>query len=200
MKRNHSYLHSLRSFLLSLCPLVPLSPCLLVFLSLCLSGCSRTVTEAEKRAAVDEFFARARSCWPSDGSDGEDAGNPRLAIESVVGDRTATRVRLVAYAPDEAVNFYLPIYRMSAGRWSINEKGRVYALDEQCREFRLNDSKPSSRSSLIFWGGGQIPKDGRIRLKPGQVFETTLAFPPFPDRTRVGALVYDGHVLPFALD
>jgi len=122
-----------------------------------------------------------------------------LAIESVVSDGNATRVRLVAYAPDEAVDFYLPIYLLSAGRWSINEKGRVYLLDEQCREFRLNESKPSSRSALIFWGGGQIPKGGRIRLKPGQAFVTTLAFPPFPDRTRVGALVYDGRVLPFAL-
>jgi hypothetical protein len=169
-------------------------------LSLCLAGCSRTVTEAEKSAAVDEFFARARSCWPPDGSDGEDAGNPKLAIESVVSDRNATSVRLVAYAPDEAVDFYLPIYRLSAGRWSINEKGRVYLLDEQCREFRLSESKPSSRSSSIFWGGGRIPEGGRIRLKPGQAFVTTLAFPPLPDRTRVGALVYDGRVLPFALD
>jgi hypothetical protein len=189
-------------------PSFPLSLFLSVFL---LAGCSRTVTEAEKKTAteaekkgaVDEFFAGARSCWPPDApdvNDGEGAGNPRLAIESVVSDENATLVRLVAYAPDEAVDFYVPIYRMSAGRWSVNEKGRVYLLDEQCREFRLNDSKPSSKSSLIFWGGGQIPKGGRIRLKPGQAFETTLAFPPFPDRTRVGALVYGGRVLPFALD
>jgi len=153
---------------------------------------------------VDEFFASARSCWPSYGSNSEDAGNPKLAIESIVSDRKATRVRLVAYAGDEApasgVDFYLPIYRMSAGRWSVNEKGRVYLLDEQCREFKLNDSKPSPTSSLIFWGGGQIPQGGRIRLKPGQAFEATLAFPPFPDRTRVGALVYGGRLLPLGLN
>src|SRR5262249_29648310 len=165
-----------------------------------LAGCSRAVTEAEKRAAVDEFFARARSCRPPDGADGEEAGNPKFAIESVVSDRNAARVRLVAYAPEQAGDLYLPIYLLSAGRWSINEKGRVYLLDEQCREFRLSDSKPSSKSSLIFWGGGQIPKGGRIRLKPGQAFETTLAFPSLPDRTRVGALVYGERVLPFALD
>jgi hypothetical protein len=123
-----------------------------------------------------------------------------LAVESVVSDKNATRVRLAAYARDEAVDFYLPVYRMSAGRWSINEKGRVSLLDEQCREFKLNDSKPSQSSSLIFWGGGRIPEGGRIRLKPGQVFELTLVFPPLPDRARVGALVYDGRVLPFALD
>ncbi|MBO0860594.1 MAG: hypothetical protein J2P21_19355 [Chloracidobacterium sp.] len=121
-----------------------------------------------------------------------------MAVESIVGSRTATSVRLVAYAPGEAVDFYLPIYRMSAGRWSINENGRAYLLDEQCREFKLNDNKPSSKSSLIFWGGGRIPEGGRIRLKPGQAFETTLVFPPLPERTRIGSLVYDGRLLPFA--
>jgi hypothetical protein len=171
---------------------VALSICLLI---LCLAGCSRPVTEAEKRAAVDEFFTRARSCWPSDG----ESAAP-LAVESVVSDKNATSVRLAAYARDEAVDFYLPVYRLSAGRWSINEKGRVYLLDEQCREFKLSDSKPSPKSSLIFWGGGRIPEGGRIRLKPGQVFELTLVFPSMLDRTRVGALVYDGRVLPFALD
>lgn len=179
----------------SLCRPVALFLCLSLAL---LAGCSRAVTEAEKRAAVDEFFARARSCWPSDEGAGEDAGNPRLAIESVASGENATLVRLVAYAPDEAVDFYLPIYRMSAGRWSVNEKGRVYLLDGQCVELRLKESKPSPKSSLIFWGGGRIPEGGRIRLKPGQAIETTLAFPPLPDRTRIGALVYGERVLPFA--
>ena len=175
----------------------PLSFCLSVFL---LASCSHTVTEAEKKAAVDEFFAGARSCRPPDASAGEEAGAPRLAVESIVSNGKATLVRLVAYAPDEEVDFYLPIYRRSAGRWLINEKGRVYLLDEECRELRLNESNPSPKSSLIFWGGGQIPEGGRIRLKPGQAFETTLDFPRFPDRTRVGALVYGGRVLPFALN
>jgi hypothetical protein len=170
---------------------VALSLCLLI----CLAGCTRPVTEPEKRAAVDEFFTRARSCWPSDG---ESAA--QLAVESVVSDKNATSVRLAAYARDEAVDFYLPVYRLSAGRWSINEKGRVYLLDEQCIEFKLSDSKPSPSSSSIFWGGGRIPEGGRIRLKPGQVFEMTLVFPSMLVRTRVGALVYDGRVLPFALD
>jgi hypothetical protein len=176
-----------------------LSGPLSLYLSLALlAGCSHTVTEAEKKAAVDEFFASARSCWPSD--DAEDGNIPRLAIESVMSGGNVTLVRVVAYAPDEAADFYVPIYRLSAGRWSVNEKGRVYLVDEQCRELRLNESKPSPKSSLIFWGGGQIPEGGRIRLKPGQAFETTLSFPPFPDRTRVGALVYGGRVLPFALN
>jgi len=153
----------------------------------------------EKRAAVDEFFARARSCWPSNEGKSDDARGLKLAVESVVSDANATNVRLVAFARDAAVDFYLPIYRLSAGRWLINEKGRAYLLNEQCREFKLNESKPSSSSSSIFWGGGQIPEGGRIRLNPGQLFEVTLVFPPLPDRTRVGALVYDGRVLPFTL-
>jgi hypothetical protein len=164
-------------------------------LSLCLAACSRPVTEAEKNAAVDEFFTRARSCWPKNSE-----GAAPLAIESVVSDTNETRVRLIASARDESVDFYLPIYRMSAGRWLINEKGRAYLLNEQCREFKLNDSKPSPGSSSIFWVGGRIPEGGRIRLNPGQAFDVTLVFPPLPDRTRVGALVYDGRVLPFTLN
>jgi hypothetical protein len=195
MNRNRGFPHSLLSFSLSPYLLVSLSPCLLVSLSLCLAGCSRPVTEAEKRAAVDEFFTQARSCWPKDG----ESAAP-LAIESVVSDKNATRVRLIAYARDEAVDFYLPVYRLSAGRWLINEKGRIYLLDEQCREFKLNDAKPSPGSLSDFLGGEKIPSDGRIRLKPGQAFEATLVFPPLPDRARVGALFYDGRALPFALD
>src|SRR5215510_9784686 len=184
MNRNRGFPHSLFSFSLSPCLLVPLSPCLLVSLSFLLAGCSRPVTEAEKRAAVDEFFTQARSCWPNDGE-----SSAPLAIESVVSDKNATRVRLIAYARDEAVDFYQPIYRLSAGRWSINEKERAYLLDEQCREIKLSDSKPSQSSSLIFWGGGPIPEGGRIRLTPGQAFELPLVFPSIPDRMRVGALV-----------
>ena len=197
MKRKHGFPHSLLSLLLSFGLPVPFSPYLLVplALSLCLPGCSRAITEAEKRAAVDEFFTQARSCWPND----VESAAP-LAVESVVSDKNATRVRLAAYARDEAVDFYLPVYRMSAGRWLINEKGRIYLLDEQCREFKLNDAKPSPGSLSDFLGGEKIPPDGRIRLKPGQAFEATLVFPPLPDRARVGALVYDGRVLPFAMD
>jgi hypothetical protein len=182
---------------LSRSPALPLSRSLALplALSLCLAACSRPFTEAEKKAAVDEFFTRARSCWPKNS---EEAAP--LAIESVVSDANETRVRLIAHARDEPVDFYLPIYRMSAGRWLINEKGRAYLINEECREFKLNDSKPSPGSSSTFWGGGRIPEGGRVRLNPGQAFDMTLVFPPLPDRTRVGALIYDGRVLPFTLN
>src|SRR5262249_23829118 len=124
---------------------VPLSLCLSISLSLCLSfsGCSRPRPdpEAEKRAAVDEFFARVGACRPSNEQNQENAGSLRLAVESVVNAAMATHVRLIAYAPDQAVDFYLPIYRTSAGQWLINEKGRAYLLDERCREIKLKDRK-----------------------------------------------------------
>lgn len=156
-------------------------------------GCARPNPEAVKRGAVAEFFARARSCWPPS----EDTGSLKLAIASVVNAGNEARVRLVAYALDEAVDFHLPVYRLSAGRWLINENGRAYLLDERCREFKLKDRKSSGDS---FGGGRKVPRDGIVRLNPGQAFEATLVFPPLPDQTKIGALVYEGHVLPFALN
>jgi hypothetical protein len=164
------------------------SLCLSLSLSLCLTGCSRRNPAAEKQAAVDEFFVKARSCVPV--SEPED--KLKLAIAQVTNQPDATRVRLVAYALDEAVDFYFPVYLMSAGRWLINEKGRAYLLNEQCREFKLKDRKSS-------FGGRKIPREGRIRLEPGQAFEVTLIFNRLPDQTRVGVLVYAGRVLPFTL-
>lgn len=99
---------------------------------------------------------------------------------SITNATNATHVRLVAYVLDEAVDFDLPVYRLSAGRWLINEKGRAYLLDEQCREFKLKDRKSYSSS----FGEQQIPLDGRIRLSPGQAFEATLVFHRLSDQTR----------------
>ncbi len=153
----------------------------------------------EKPVTVEEFFARARSCIPSDVRIDDNAVGLRLAVESVRKTGGTTQVRLVAYSIDRAIDFYLPIYRLSAGRWLINDKGRAYLLDEQCREHKLNDRKPSASYSSDPSGKPQIPHDGRIRLNPGQAFETTLVFPPLPDETRIGALVYEGNALPFIL-
>jgi hypothetical protein len=186
---------SRRSFSKPLFP--PLSLSLL--LSIFLSGCARPNPEAEKRAAVDEYFANARSCMPANATGAEPANSPRLAIESVTTTADATRVQLIAYALDEAVEFYAPIYRLSAGRWLINEKGRAYLLDDRCREWKLKDRKPPSglTSNSSTWRA--IPLEGRIRLNPGEAVATTLVFAPLPDQTRVGALIYEGRVLPFTM-
>ncbi len=175
-----------RSLRLCVSPALRLS----LSLSLCLSvSCGNP--EAERRAAVDQFFARARSCWPAS----EPEGKLKLAIASVTNADNETRVRMVAYAVDEAADLDLPVYRLSSGQWLINEKGRAYLLDEQCRELKLRGRNSSFDSS----GARKIPLDGRIRLNPGQAFEAVLVFPRLRDQMRMGALVYDGRVLPFTL-
>jgi len=165
--------------------------CFACFLLLFVAGCSRRNPAAEKQAAqaaIDEFFVKARSCVPAN----EPEDKLKLAIAQVTNQPDATHLRLVAYALDEAVDFDFPVYLMSAGRWLINEKGRAYLLNEQCREFKLKDRKSS-------FGERKIPREGRIRLDPGQAFEVTLIFNRLPDQTRVGVLVYAGRVLPFML-
>jgi hypothetical protein len=165
--------------------------CFTCFLLLLAPGCSHRNPAAEKQAAqaaIDEFFVKARSCVPA--SEPED--KLKLAIAQVTDQPNGTNVRLVAYALDEAVDFYFPVYLMSAGRWLINDKGRAYLLDEHCREFNLKDRKSS-------FGERKIPREGRIRLDPGQAFEVTLIFNRLSDQTRVGALIYAGRVLPFTL-
>jgi hypothetical protein len=173
----------------------------------CLTGCPRPNPGPERRSAVDEFFVRAQSCLPAN-EPGEAPGEgSHLAIESVTADADATQIRLIAYALGAPVDFYAPIYRLSAGRWLIHEKGRAYLLDDKCREWKLRDKKAQpggdagslSKSAAKNAAGQMGAQDGRVRLIPGQVFTTTLIFPPLPEQTQVGALVYDGRILPFTL-
>jgi hypothetical protein len=152
-------------------------------------GCSSRDIEAEKRLAVGQYFARAASCK----SDESPESDLHLAVVSVTNAPNATLVRLVGYARDAEVDFDLPVYRLSAGRWLIGEKGRTYLLDERCREYKLKDRKSDSSRGL------KLPLDGRLRLRPGWAFEATLVFNPLPDDTRIGSLVYDGRVLPFTI-
>ncbi len=154
---------------------------------LTISGCERRDPEAEKRAAVTDMVTKLRSCAPA----AQPEGNLKLAISSVTRNTNETSVRLVAYAIDESTDFDLPVYSMSRGRWLIDEKARAYLIDEQCREYKLNDRKSSSEKP--------IPQDGKIRLDPGQAFEATLSFPPLPEKTRMGILVYGGRTLAFSL-
>jgi hypothetical protein len=176
---------------------IALSLYLSISLSLFLAACAPPNPEAEKRAAIDEYFATAQACIPARAAGEEPVDSPRLAIESVTTTADATRVQLVAYAFDQAVEFYAPIYRLSAGRWLINEKGRAYLLDDRCREWKLKDRKPPSGAPSNSSTWRSIPLEGKIRLNPGEAVATTLVFAPLPEQTRIGALIYDGQVLPF---
>jgi hypothetical protein len=153
-----------------------------------MNGCAPRDRAAEMREARAAAQARLRACLPET----QPEGHLRLAVAEVRRQPEETSVRLVAYAIGEPADFDLPVYLMSRGRWLINEQGRAYLLDEQCREYKLKDRRPAA---------GQVAAtpSGRVPLKPGEVFEVTLSFPRLPDQTREGALVYGAWVFPFSL-
>jgi hypothetical protein len=161
--------------------------CSFFALSLLGSGCSHRDPEPERRAAVESTISKIRSCAPENRPDDK----LKLAIANVKIEPQHTSVRLVAYAFDQAIDFDLPVYIMSRGRWMINDVGRAYLLDEHCSEYRLRDRRSSS--------GQAVPLDGRIRLNPGQAFEAILNFQRLPDQTRMGVLVYGNNTLSFML-
>lgn len=114
-----------------------------------------------------------------------------LAIVAVEVQPGKTRVKLVAYAPSEAVDFHLPVYLMSRGRWTIDDRERAYLLDESCREYKLIDRKSTDNM--------KAPIDGKVQLKPQGAFETILEFPALQQDVSSGVLVYGGQVVPFTL-
>lgn len=158
-------------------------------LALCLASCKRRDQEAERRAALAATFNKLRSCAPHNEA-AQPAGRGQIAIASVTRAADETTVRLIAYALNEPLEFALPVYSLSRGRWLINEQGRAYLLDEQCREYKLKERKAVT--------GPKTPLDGRIKLQPGQVIEATLSFPRLPDEVQMGVLVYAGRSLPFS--
>jgi len=158
-----------------------------LILCLLLAGCGGGDPEAQRQAAVAATLAKLQSCAPNDEAEGDVA----LAITSITRQANETRVRLAAYAVEKPVPFDLPTYSLSRGRWLIHETGRAYLLDEQCREYKLKERKPSP--------GRDVPLDGRVNLGAGQVVETTLGFPPLPEDARMGVLIYGRRTLPFLL-
>ena len=112
-------------------------------------------------------------------------------LRSIDVHENKTTVRLVAYSKSEQLDFHLPVYLMSRGRWIINDQARAYLLDEKCREYRLNGRKSTEEMPA--------PRDGIVQLKPNSVFETILEFPPLDDDVKAGVLVYGLHVLPFSM-
>ncbi|MBI1766134.1 MAG: hypothetical protein HYR56_32420 [Acidobacteria bacterium] len=156
-------------------------------LALCLTACARKNPEAERQTAVQVTLARVQGCLKQTA--------PNAALPVAVAEITRlpqeTRVRLVAFASQEAVELNLPVYLLSRGRWLIDEKERVYLLDENCREYKLQDRKTMD--------GQPFPATGKVSLKAGEAFTFKLSFQALPAETRVGALVYGTTVLPFAL-
>ena len=144
------------------------------------AGCARRKSET---ATSDKL----NSCAPADVAD----DRLKLTISSVTNEPQATKVGIVVAALDQAIEFDLPVYWLSRGRWLIGNAGRAYLLDEECREHKLKD-----RKSVL---GEAIPPDGRIKLNPGQTFEAILVFPRLPDRTRAGRLVYGKRSLAFSI-
>lgn len=150
----------------------------LFLLFVLLTGCNRG-----EPAPTD----RLSTCLPKF----EVPGSLRIAISQFEHRSDETRVRIVAYAVAEPAQFALPVYYMSRGRWLIDEKERSYLLDAQCRQYNLHDRHDAT--------GTDAPPDGRMTLKPGTSFETTLDFPPLPASTTHGVLVYGPHVIPFSI-
>jgi hypothetical protein len=164
----------------------------LLVISMILTGCVRRDPEAEKRQAFNETFARLRSCVPPQKAPDQKAEDKlKIAIASVTNSPNETAVKIVAYAPEEDIDFDLPVYWMSRGRWLIKEKGRAYLLDERCREYNLKGRRSSTSERL--------PPDGRIRLTRGQSIEAILSFPSLPDQAQIGVLVYGERTIPFWL-
>jgi hypothetical protein len=162
-----------------------LTPLLVV--SMILTGCARRDPEAEKRQAFNEVLAKLRSCAP----DQKAEDKLKIAIAGVTVNRNETAVKIVAYALDEDIDFDLPVYWMSRGRWLINEQERAYLLDERCREYKLKDRRSTTSERL--------PPHGKIRVNRGQAFEAILSFTSLPDQTQIGVLVYGERTIPFLL-
>lgn len=157
-------------------------PFILVF-----SGCNKRDLDRERQAAVTETLTRVQSCLRQR----TETSEAELAIVEITRQPQEISVRLVAYAKDKPVDFYLPVYLMSRGRWLINERERAFLLDEYCREFRLRDRKSVN--------GKPLPLDGKVVLPPNAAFEFKLSFARLPDETKLGALIYGARVIPFTL-
>ena len=159
----------------------------LLLIGLFFISCRKADPEAQRRAALKLTADKLRSCLPQASADMQSG----LAIAAVARETEATTLRVIAYATAQPVEFHLPIYLMSRGRWTINESGRAYLLDENCREYRLKDTFPLN--------GKTLPRDGLLKLQAGESCELRLSFPRLPDEMQMGALVYGSRILPFSL-
>ncbi|NOT61126.1 MAG: hypothetical protein HOP19_12980 [Acidobacteria bacterium] len=155
---------------------------------LCLS-CKQPDPEIQRRAALKLTMDNLRRCLPP-AEVNQAAG---LSIAAIARERETetTTLRMVVYAPTQPAEFHLPIYLLSRGRWTINDTGRAYLLDEHCREHKLKGTAEVN--------GKTLPNDGIVKLKAGEAFEFRLNFPTFPETMQMGTLVYGSRVVPFSL-
>lgn len=163
--------------------LIQLIPLLII--GMVMAGCARRDPETEREQAFSQTLEKLQSCAP----ERNEEDKIKIAIAGITTDLDETAVRIVAYTLDEDIDFDLPVYWMSRGRWLISEQARAYLLDERCREYKLKDRRSSTKEAL--------PPDGRIRLNRGQAFEAILSFPRLPDQTQIGILVYGDRTIPF---
>jgi len=157
------------------------------FIVVLMSGCTQQNSDQERAKVFQEILTKLRSCIPV--NENQQANGLKMAIVDIENNSQETAVKIVAYAADDPVDFDLPVYTMSRGRWLINEKGRAYLLDDSCREYKLKDRRAET--------SGKIPQDGRVHLNPGQAFEAILCFPVLSDKAQCGVLVFGNRVLPF---
>lgn len=187
-----------------------MSPCLLLVCPLLLGGCAKKEAPPEAiGSATDGLPNRLPRLTGLSGCAGipgptqsgapllaHDRNSARLAIRSVERLPEKTLLNLVVYAGAEPVDFSLPLYSLSRGRWLLEEPDpkeparanpdRVYLIDQDCREYRLNDVEFQQRRT----------KPGKIRLAANQAVEGSIRFPPLSPSATFGILIYGRQRIP----
>jgi hypothetical protein len=181
---------------------------MIVFLLLAvLTSCARPRnTEVGTREAISALQKKLSACV----AEKNPQGDFKLAVVSITHQGEETLVNIVAFNPADVVadknsatsktspkgspriiDFDAPVYLMSRGRWLLNETGRVYLIDENCREYKLRDRKFLMRQATA--------KSGRVQLAPGEACEVQLSFGRVSETAQGLLLVYGQHILPAPL-
>ncbi|MEY3282540.1 MAG: hypothetical protein RIR86_553 [Acidobacteriota bacterium] len=130
---------------------------------------------------LDQARTRLLGCLPQPAA----LPAPPISIRSLARLSARTRVELVVWAEEQPVELRLPLYLSSRGRWLLGDDERVFLIDQECRQYGLQDVE-------------FLPKrisPGTIRIAAREAITGTLIFPPLGSRARFGALVYGQRVL-----
>lgn len=141
-------------------------------------------TPADRSAVtepLDQAHARLRGCLPQPAP----LPAPPISIRSFARLAARTRVELVVWAEEQPFELQLPLYLSSRGRWLLGNDERVFLIDQECRQYGLQD--------VEFLPPRLSP--GTIRIPAHKAITGTLIFPPLGSRARFGALVYGQQVL-----